>query len=414
MTFRDALKNPLLALVLSVTLGGVALGGWLNMFAAQLAFFLGWIVGLVFLYEIFPPDTSKSPFGAAALLLTMFYLFLGLKARPQAIPLYYGVLAPHRHLFVSPKTKTEEYIEIGDSGAIVHPAYVGPAFIFGTSNLTIESIDGELKVTTDIRNRQGKIEVQLVKNEWKVSPPPDTWDRNYDDDTLEVKDPVGSIVLQIRILADRVQLQGEWWDSDGTGTRIVKCTDAVTKKPGGCLVPLDSKHDHSDSPQIQPLFRYPSELHFGELLTKPGHKRATANQVMFVAAVVYATLVIGAAGAVTLCFTLRRLWPHRNTGPLSHLRRASDRPTATKGHGGELFPLTRANSMIPNQVWEISTTLNTRTRRTQKRISRPLSAQYPRGAPALCTPVDLQRRSRSVAGDSRRESRCETGAAPQL
>jgi hypothetical protein len=289
-------------------LGGLALAGWLSMPAAQLAFLVAWIVALVFLYEILPPNKNKVYFGSSVLLLTVAYLVLGLKARPQAVPLYYGVLTPHRHLFFSSETKTKANIEIGDSGSMIDPAFSGPAFIFGTSQLTIESIDGQLKVTTDVRNRQGKIEAQLVKNEWKVAPFPETWDRNYDDHTLEVKDPTDRIVLQIRILTDRVQLQGEWWDSDGTGSRIVKCTDPVSKKIGGCFALLGLTRDDSVSPQIQPLFKYPSEQHFGELLTDAKPKiAANANRVMFAGAVIYVTLVIGAPGAVLL-FANRRFW----------------------------------------------------------------------------------------------------------
>ncbi|MEJ0092842.1 MAG: hypothetical protein WDN46_05280 [Methylocella sp.] len=49
-----------------------------------------------------------------------------------------------------------------------------------------------------------------MRNEWRVTPPPGTLDRNYTDDALEIRGAGGKIVLQLRVLQDRIQLQGEW------------------------------------------------------------------------------------------------------------------------------------------------------------------------------------------------------------
>jgi hypothetical protein len=86
------------------------------------------------------------------------------------------------------------------------------------------------------------------------------WDRNYSKDALEVKDETGRIVLQIKLLPDRVQLQGEWWKDELTGLGLVKA-----KKGGGLMVLFGPKFKRENAPAIEPLFLYPSETHLGEL-----------------------------------------------------------------------------------------------------------------------------------------------------
>lgn len=54
-----------------------------------------------------------------------------------------------------------------------------------------------------IRDRSGRLVAEIVNNEWKVNPQ-NAWDRNYSADALEVRDPTGDIVLQVKALADRI------------------------------------------------------------------------------------------------------------------------------------------------------------------------------------------------------------------
>jgi len=76
---------------------------------------------------------------------------------------------------------------------------------------TIEKIDGKLMVSTMVRDSSGSVLAELRRNEWKVAPPPKTWDRNYTDNALEVVNAEGYVVLQIKLLENIVQLQGSWW-----------------------------------------------------------------------------------------------------------------------------------------------------------------------------------------------------------
>jgi hypothetical protein len=156
-------------------------------------------------------------------------------------------------------------LEIGTSGAVFN--YVGaegsPLFsLFDKYNIIMEMVDGKLKVSTKVGNDKGELLAELIRNEWKVAPPPSTFDRNYSDDALEVKGASGRIVLQVRVLPDRVQLQGEWWDRPGFGVRMVKSNDPAHP---GALIMRFWPTVQPGPPDIVPMFVYPSELHLGEV-----------------------------------------------------------------------------------------------------------------------------------------------------
>jgi len=104
---------------------------------------------------------------------------------------------------------------------------------------------------------------ELTRNEWTVGRPPQTWERNYSRDALEVKDAFGDVVFQIRVVGDRAQIQGKWYDPTGQhGVIFVKSPDP--RRPGGLMVFIVPGKPHDDV-KIVPMFRYPSALHMGEL-----------------------------------------------------------------------------------------------------------------------------------------------------
>jgi len=152
-------------------------------------------------------------------------------------------------------------LEIGDSGAIfIWAGKSGePIFNFFNDNpLTVEKIFEKLKVSTTIRDKSGAVVAEIIRNQWRVSPP-HTFDRNYTDDALEVRGADGNVVLQVRMLPDRVQLQGEWRAADGWGVRLVK-------GPGGGLMVTRPGEFERDDHKIKPIFKYPSDSHFGEFV----------------------------------------------------------------------------------------------------------------------------------------------------
>src|SRR6185437_2799491 len=133
---------------------------------------------------------------------------------------------------------------------------------FGASRLVLEIIDGKLEVSTTIRDKNGNLIAELSKNEWKTSPDK-AWDRNYTANALEVRNAAGKIVLQVVLLSDRIQIQGEWLSPNGHGIRIVK----NPKNNHGLMIGFQGEVP-KDTPEIEPIFNYPSSSHFGELKKK--------------------------------------------------------------------------------------------------------------------------------------------------
>jgi hypothetical protein len=79
--------------------------------------------------------------------------------------------------------------------------------ILQNSQFKVELINGKAKISTRITDESGNLIAEIIRNEWKVAPTR-AWDRNYSGDALEVKDSRGYVVLQVRVLADRIQIQG--------------------------------------------------------------------------------------------------------------------------------------------------------------------------------------------------------------
>jgi hypothetical protein len=155
-------------------------------------------------------------------------------------------------------------IEMGDSGAKL--TWAGPAGeamlkFFEDSHLTVVIEDRQMKVSVQIRDRKGNLVVELVKNDWKVSPA-SSFDRNFSADSLEVRDASGDIVFQVRVLSDRVQLQGKFYDRKGNGIAIGKAS-LPTGEVQGVLEMTGAAHPDL-ALKIQPLFKYPSSNHHGE------------------------------------------------------------------------------------------------------------------------------------------------------
>jgi hypothetical protein len=153
-------------------------------------------------------------------------------------------------------------IEIGDSGL----KFNGFNF-FGVSKLKVELVDGVAMVSADVRDDKGTLIGEIVQNTWMVKPDK-TWDFNYNANALEVKNPQGRIVLQVKVLPDTIQIQGEWWNAQGDGARLLKVPEGGMKiiKFG-----RDSNPDDDSWPKIEAIFKYPSELYLGKLLGDKSH-----------------------------------------------------------------------------------------------------------------------------------------------
>jgi hypothetical protein len=127
------------------------------------------------------------------------------------------------------------------------------------ANFNLFIANGELQISIEVVDGQGKRVAKITNNRWEVSPDHSiSWDKNYTDDTLEVLDGRGTVVLQIRLLPDRVQIQGEWHDAFGNGTRI-------KETPGGAaqIFKLAGANNYPND-RIKAIMRYPSREHWQE------------------------------------------------------------------------------------------------------------------------------------------------------
>jgi hypothetical protein len=195
---------------------------------------------------------------------------------PTAGPRNVGELTPKVDLLFSPKDSGSSLVpklEIGKSGVFL----VGPSDDFGKllfpalteAQFKVESIGGQIKVSTKIIDDKGHLIVEINRNEWQVAPSPKTWDRNYSDDALEVKDDEGRIILQVRALSDRIQLQGIWWVDLGPPNGVTRMTIWRGTDPRkGPQIVFTGRGSADPLPEIDPIFVYPSERHLGELRAK--------------------------------------------------------------------------------------------------------------------------------------------------
>lgn len=117
-------------------------------------------------------------------------------------------------------------------------------------------------LTTTVRDYNGNLVAEVVRNHWRVYPAY-CGEKNYTEDALEVKDTAGHVVLQVRILKDRVILLGEWWDNQGNGVRLMRPV-VTTPTKGSGIVRMNRQNQFLDL-LVQPIFEYPSKDHWGEM-----------------------------------------------------------------------------------------------------------------------------------------------------
>jgi len=180
----------------------------------------------------------------AALLWWPSYPFVWNQYRVQHAALTSGVLRARSdsrdHSQEIPK------FQIGSNGIVLgFKSSVNTQVKTPADKIRIIRNGNQLKFSTTVRDKEGNLIVEIVDNAWRVSPSTaNCWDKNYTDDALEVKDGRGRVVLQVKLLPDRVQLQVEWpnmGDSSMVGA------------------------NYSQEDGIKPMFKYPSNEHWGEL-----------------------------------------------------------------------------------------------------------------------------------------------------
>jgi hypothetical protein len=130
------------------------------------------------------------------------------------------------------------------------------------SKLWVTREGGDLLLTADVRDKHNDLIVRVKDNAWEINPN-NSWDHNYTEDSLEVKDRTGRVVLKTAVFDDRLQIEGEWWNEDEVGWRMLRPYPYDKVKRGPVFVKMSPSFD-PDEPSIREMFLYPSRLHFGE------------------------------------------------------------------------------------------------------------------------------------------------------
>lgn len=257
-------------LLVALILGALAVSGKLSITGSDFLLALAWLVGIVAVRE-----QSLAHVAIFAAVWGFALFLLAWWTQPSAVPSNVGELKPATKLVFSANGPYPK-LEVGDSGVFFQKIDKYGTIIFPfleRDQFRVEIIDGQYKFSTDVTDENGKIIAQIIQNQWKVVPPPGTWDRNYDSNAIEVKDAFGDIVLQVRALADRIQFQGIWWTDKSMWPGFNRVEIAVDRSVGNTpfgieivtAVMLGRVKKNEKPNSIKPLFLYPSEYHLGEL-----------------------------------------------------------------------------------------------------------------------------------------------------
>jgi hypothetical protein len=171
----------------------------------------------------------------------------------------------------NPQVLKHPIIQWGNAGPLIEWKPENAALkLFREAGISFEMGPDGIEVSTTVRDRSGHRVAEINKNHWTVEPPPSSVDKNYTDDTLEVLDGGGHVVLQVRLLSDRVQLRGEWHDEYGSGEQITECADPYNKKETTSCIELFGPNlpEQTNKISIGPIFEYPSKDHWGEFRKK--------------------------------------------------------------------------------------------------------------------------------------------------
>ena len=129
--------------------------------------------------------------------------------------------------------------------------------------------DGKLFVNSEVRDVDGHRIALMQRNEWSVNPN-FRYDRNFDQNGVEIFDNNGRIVLQVDLLKNIVSTYGLFYNKGGATCSIL----SPFKWPGhnsiGAYVVIqsDAVDEYLKLAPIEPIFKYPSDQHKGERVVK--------------------------------------------------------------------------------------------------------------------------------------------------
>jgi len=184
--------------------------------------------------------------------------------KEKEVTRYAGVLEGKPITILSASQQAYPKLQLGNSKSIL--VWQGPQGepimeVFDESGITIWVEKNAIKVSTKIRNSKGELIAELIGNEWKVKSGK-IWDRNYRENALEIIGEAGDVILQVMLEEDVLRFAAKMYGSAGQGVGLGSAEDpklgvvgVIEVRPPGQPLEL----------VIEPIFKYPSELHLGEL-----------------------------------------------------------------------------------------------------------------------------------------------------
>lgn len=127
--------------------------------------------------------------------------------------------------------------------------------------------NNKISVNTSLLDEKGNLIAEMQDNEWLVNRN-FSIDRNFDNTALEVKDNSGDVIFQIEIVKNIVYLKGKFMRPDGFIAMAASKKTHSGRERGYHLVFKPPKKELEprllNLVSIDPIFKYPSELHKGE------------------------------------------------------------------------------------------------------------------------------------------------------
>lgn len=195
-----------------------------------------------------------------------------------------GILIGPEDYYLAPEQNIYPILRIGQSTAtFVNNDPTGEVVFpfLEDMGLKVWVENGEMKLSVKIRDCDGDLVAEIIGNEWKVRSDK-RWDRNYNWEALEVRDPSSDVVLQVVMEPTLIRFAAKMFNSDGEGFMLasIPATEQDVAKHQMEGIPLDLGehiafyHKAYNPPaepfdyDIEPIFRYPGDRHLGELLTE--------------------------------------------------------------------------------------------------------------------------------------------------
>jgi hypothetical protein len=137
--------------------------------------------------------------------------------------------------------------------------YIGN--LFDSIDLNIWIANNKLYLSTTVTDETGNIIGKVTANEWQRNPN-NSFDKNFDDNAIEILDNKGNVVLQAELKGDEVQFAGFFVKKNNWTVELYPAGKDSGAYMG--LWPLNKLQPH----HIDSMFNYPSSQHRGERIKK--------------------------------------------------------------------------------------------------------------------------------------------------